>query len=83
MFLVNIIALLVTIAGAINLGLVGFFNYNFLNMIFGGPITGTYTDLCRIVFAIIGLGGIWSLSFLSKPKAFKSCGCCNKNKNKK
>ena len=80
MFLVNIIALLVTIAGAVNLGLVGFFNYNFISMIFGGPVGGVYTTLTRVIFAIIGLGGIWSLSFLTRPGAFTSNGFGGRNK---
>ncbi|MCH9811345.1 DUF378 domain-containing protein [bacterium] len=71
MFILNVLALIVAIAGAINTGLVGFFNYNFLNMIFGGEVAGTYPVLTRIVFAIIGLGGVWALSFFAKPALFK------------
>lgn len=72
MFIVNVLALLLAIAGAINTGLIGFFNYNFLNMIFGGPIEGTYTMLTRILFAVIGLGGLWSLTFFTKIGFFRS-----------
>lgn len=70
MFIINVLALIVTIAGAINTGLIGFFNYNFLSMIFGGPVQGTYSILGRIIFAIIGLGGVWALSFFAKPALF-------------
>ncbi|MCH9617190.1 MAG: hypothetical protein SP4CHLAM5_03540 [Chlamydiia bacterium] len=70
MFIINILSLIVTIAGALNTGLVGFFNYNFLGMILGGPVEGTYSILARIIFAIIGLGGLWALSFFAKPALF-------------
>lgn len=76
MFIINVLALLLSIIGALNLGLIGFFNYNFLNMIFGGEVTGTYMVLTRIVFAIIGLAGIWALSLFTKPALFK--GSSNK-----
>ncbi len=72
MFTVNVLALLLAIAGAINTGLIGFFNYNFLNMIFGGPIEGTYTMLTRVLFAVIGLGGLWALTFFTKSDLFRS-----------
>lgn len=80
MFVLNILALLLAIAGALNTGLIGFFNYNFLGMIFGGPVAGVYTPLARVIFAIIGLGGIWAISFFSKPSLFKKCcGSCKKD----
>ena len=72
MFILNVLALIGAIAGAINTGLVGFFNYNFLSMVFGGSVQGEYTALARIIFAIIGLGGVWILSFFAKPALFKN-----------
>lgn len=72
MFLINVLTFLASVIGAINLGLVGFFNYNFLNVVFGGAPTGEYTPLTRVIFAIIGLCGLWCISLLSKPALFKS-----------
>ena len=78
MFIVNILALLLTIAGAVNTGLVGLFNYNFFNMIFGGSVEGSYKLLTRILFTIIGLAGLWSFTFFTKAALFRNIP---KNKN--
>jgi uncharacterized protein len=70
MFIINLIAFILIEVGAINTGLIGFFNYNFLGLIFGSPVEGTYSTLMRIVCAIIGLGGVWCLSFFANSSLF-------------
>ncbi len=47
--------LLVTI-GALNWGLVGFFDYNLVDKIFGVGSTGA-----KVVYDIVGLAAVWSL----------------------
>lgn len=47
--------LLVTI-GALNWGLVGFFDYNLVDKIFGAGSTGA-----KVVYDIVGLAAVWSL----------------------
>ncbi len=62
MNVIQFIVYLLMIIGAINWGLWGFFQYDLIADIFGGPSTG----LARLVYAIIGLGGLYGLSFLGK-----------------
>ena len=53
----NVIALTLTIIGAINWGLIGFFNFNLVSFLFGQ--TGW---ISRIIYAIVGLCGIYLVS---------------------
>ncbi len=69
MFATGVIAMILILIGALNYGLVGFFNYNFLSVIFGGPSGCEYSMWTHICFAIIGLAGLWGLSFLGRMNA--------------
>lgn len=66
MFVTGVIAMILILIGALNYGLVGFFNYNFLSVIFGGAAKCEYSMWAHICFAIIGLAGLWGLSFLGR-----------------
>ena len=55
MIIANIIALALIIIGSINWFLVGVFSWNLITAIFG---LGIFT---RILYAIVGLAGIWML----------------------
>ena len=70
----NVIALILIIIGALNWGLWGFFQFDLVAAIFHGSSTGA----ARVVYAIIGLSGLWSLRFLSRCSAL----CCCKSKGK-
>jgi uncharacterized membrane protein YuzA (DUF378 family) len=60
------IALILVIIGAINMGILGLFNFDVLHAIFGNVVG-------RIIFVIIGLAGLWTIYYLIK------CGkCCSK-----
>ncbi len=61
------IALILVIIGALNWGLVGFFNYNLVNAIFGFD-----SIISRIIYAIVGLCGLWMIYFCAKCKS-----CCS------
>lgn len=63
---VGITAMVLVILGAINLGLTGIFEYNLIQSILGNQAT-----LVRIVFALIGIAGIWLI--------FMMCSCCKSN----
>lgn len=52
------IFLAITIIGAINWGLVGFFNFNLVDWIFGGGAREQTSAISRIVYAIVGLCGL-------------------------
>ncbi|GMB08988.1 hypothetical protein EDD69_11214 [Thermolongibacillus altinsuensis] len=57
------IALLLTIIGAINWGLIGFFRFDLVAAIFGGQDSG----LARIVYGLVGIAGLINLAILFKP----------------
>lgn len=46
------------IIGAINWGLIGFFNWNLVNAIFGGATQGQASALSRLIYCIVGLAGL-------------------------
>ena len=58
MSLRNLVLILIII-GALNWGLIGFFRYDLISSIFGG----SYAVVSRVIFAIIGLAGIYAISF--------------------
>lgn len=57
----NCIALTLVIVGALNWLLVGLFEFNLVDSIFG-----ELSLLSRIIYALVGLAGIWSIAFYSK-----------------
>lgn len=57
----NCIALTLVIVGALNWLLVGLFEFNLVDAIFG-----VSSILSRIIYALVGLAGIWSIAFYSK-----------------
>ncbi len=50
-------ALVLVVIGGINWGLVGFFDYNLVDSIFGAG-----SVLARIVYAVVGLASLWVLA---------------------
>jgi len=56
-------ALVLTIIGAINWGLVGFFQYDLVAAIFGGQDS----LLARVIFGLVGIAGLVNLGLLFKP----------------
>ena len=57
------IALAFVIIGAINWGLVGFFQYDLVSNIFG-----VNSALTRIIFAIVGICGLYAISFFGRDR---------------
>ncbi len=53
----NIVAWILVIIGAINWGLIGFFQWDLVAAIFGGQDA----VVSRIIYALVGLAGLWSL----------------------
>lgn len=56
-------ALVLTIIGAINWGLIGFFQFDLVAAIFGGQDAA----LARIVYGLVGIAGLINLGLLFKP----------------
>jgi uncharacterized membrane protein YuzA (DUF378 family) len=48
---------IISIIGAINWGLIGFFNWNLVDAIFGGG-PANHSALSRLIYAIVGLAGV-------------------------
>jgi uncharacterized protein len=57
------VALLFSIIGAINWGLIGFFQFDLVAAIFGGQTS----LLSRIIYGIVGIAGLINLGLLFKP----------------
>lgn len=54
------LALVLVIIGAFNWGLIGFFGFDLVASLFGGATT----TMARATYALVGLGGLWALTFL-------------------
>ena len=61
MKLLNCLALTITIIGAINWGLIGFFNFNLVGWIFGDM-----TLLSRIIYMLVGICGLYLITFYGR-----------------
>ncbi|TKH14702.1 DUF378 domain-containing protein [Bacillus wiedmannii] len=57
------IALVFTVIGAVNWGLIGFFQFDLVAAIFGGQ----NSVLARIIYGIVGISGLINLGLLFKP----------------
>lgn len=56
------LALTLVIIGAINWGLIGFFGFDLVSTLFGGSSSW----ISRIIFALVGLAGLYALTFYGK-----------------
>lgn len=65
---IDLLALALIIIGGINWGLVGFFDYNLIDSIFGDQST-----VSRIIYAAVGVAAVWSLLSLV-PRYSRSMG---------
>ncbi len=69
MKLLNLIFGILTAIGAINWGLVGFFDFNLVTALFSGMMKGDMmmmNNLEQIVYCVIGVAGLFSLITLCK-----------------
>ena len=58
------IALIVSIIGALNWGSIGLFQFDVVAWIFGGQDT----TLARVVYTVVALAGIWCISLLFRER---------------
>lgn len=61
MKVINGIALTLVIIGSINWLLVGLFQFNLVDSIFG-----SLSVISRIIYTIVGIAGLWCIAFYSK-----------------
>ena len=58
------IALVLTIIGALNWGLIGLFNFDLVAYLFGGQTAG----VSRVIYTLVGIAGIWCISLLFRQR---------------
>lgn len=63
MKVLDYIALILVIIGAVNWGLIGFFRFDLVRVIFGDM-----SLVSRIIYAAVGISGLYALSFLGRIK---------------
>lgn len=61
MKILNCIALTLVIIGALNWLLIGLIDFNIVDTLFGAG-----SILAKIIYIIVGIAGVWSLTFYSK-----------------
>ena len=59
-------ALTIAVVGAINWGLIGFFNFNLVAFLFG-----SMSWLSRIIYGLVGLCGLYLLTFYRKSNRIR------------
>lgn len=64
----NVLALILMAVGALNWGLIGFFDFNLVAAIFGAG-----SLLSRIVYCLVGLSGIWGIVMLFQKNVREMC----------
>lgn len=63
MHIIQKIALVLVIVGAINWGLIGIFNFNLVGFLFDG----ISEVISRIIYIVVGVSGLVSLTYLFMP----------------
>lgn len=59
MKVIDTIALILVIIGAVNWGLVGLFEFNLVDTLFG-----SLSVISRIIYILVGISGLWSIKLL-------------------
>ena len=59
MKVIDTIALVLIIIGAINWGLIGLFNFNLVDTIFGAM-----SIISRIIYILVGISGLWGIKLI-------------------
>ena len=54
----DLIAFILVIVGGLNWGLIGFFNYDFIEVIFG-----TLSTVSKVIYSLIGLSALWMIYY--------------------
>ena len=58
------IALILTIIGALNWGSIGLFQFDIVAWLFDGPAS----LMSRVVYTLVGLAGIWCISLIFRAR---------------
>ena len=68
MKVIDTIALILVIVGALNWGCVGLFGFDCVAFLGGGQM-GT---LSRIIYSLVGIAGLWSISLLFRDQRYEA-----------
>ena len=77
MKVIRFLMLLLVVVGALNWGLWGLFQYDVIADLFGGNTS----SISRIIYILVGLAGIYSISFFFIPEIYR-CKCNSGPSNK-
>ncbi len=69
------ILLALIIIGAINWGLIGFFRFDLIAFLFGNM-----SWLTRIIYALVGIGGLYMISVFGRIRSRCESDSCNEQK---
>ena len=61
------VALILSVIGCINWGLVGLCRFDLVAWLFGG----SGSVLSRIIYTLVGLAGLWCITFFFRKAAFQ------------
>lgn len=62
----DIIALILSIIGCLNWGLIGIFQFDLVAWLFGG----VDSIVSRIIYTVVGLSALWCISLLFRKRTF-------------
>ena len=77
MKILHFIAMLLIVIGALNWGLIGFFQYDLISEMFGGMDM----QAARVIYGLVGLAGLYGITLLCNCcgcKCGPKCMCCKK-----
>ncbi|MBU5452650.1 DUF378 domain-containing protein [Pseudoflavonifractor sp. MSJ-30] len=63
----DMIALILSVIGCINWGLVGLFRFDLVAWLFGGA----GSVISRVIYTLVGLAGLWCVTFFFRKAAFR------------
>lgn len=65
----SLVATVLVVVGALNWGLVGFFNYNLVSELVGAVLRGdAAVNVERVIYAVVGLAGVYQATELVQVK---------------
>ena len=62
------LTLVLSVIGCVNWGLVGLFRFDLVAWLFGGASS----LISRIIYTLVGLSGLWRISFLFRDRVFEN-----------
>lgn len=62
------LTLVLSVIGCVNWGLVGLFRFDLVAWLFGGASS----PISRIIYTLVGLSGMWCISFLFRDRVFEN-----------